>query len=94
VDGEERRYQELEATTVGHDLTKGTSMFRRTRGAVDQVSAAAEPVRSAEVPTLRPVESVGVRLAGGAEAGSDAATSVVGPGAQPAAGPGAQPGAA
>ena len=30
VDGEERRHQELEASSVGHDLTKGTSMFRRT----------------------------------------------------------------
>ena len=30
VDGERKQYQELEASTVGHDLGRGTSMFRRT----------------------------------------------------------------
>jgi single-strand DNA-binding protein len=30
VDGESKQYQELEASTVGHDLALGTSMFRRT----------------------------------------------------------------
>lgn len=29
--GEEKHYQELEASMVGHDLSKGTSMFRRSR---------------------------------------------------------------
>lgn len=65
VDGQERRYQELEATTVGHDLTKGTSMFRRTKAGTDHgsVPAGAEPVHAAQPPTLRPVEPVAARLA-------------------------------
>ncbi len=39
VEGEERRYQELEATSVGHDLTKGTSMFRRAARVVESAQS-------------------------------------------------------
>jgi single-strand DNA-binding protein len=39
VDGETKQYQELEAGSVGHDLTLGTSMFRRTSRAGDAAAA-------------------------------------------------------
>lgn len=57
VEGEERRYQELEATVVGHDLTKGTSMFRRTTRSAQPDSPApqADPGLAPQAPILRPV---------------------------------------
>ena len=42
VDGERKQYQELEASTVGHDLARGTSMFRRTTRVGEQVGERAD----------------------------------------------------
>lgn len=74
VDGEHKQYQELEASTVGHDLALGTSMFHRsahagghsTRERPDQASSVTTlhdaPPASAgdlEVPAREPDGSVG-----------------------------------
>ena len=40
VDGENKHYQELEASAVGHDLGRGTSMFRRTSRSGEQTTGA------------------------------------------------------
>lgn len=73
VDGENKQYQELEASTVGHDLALGTSMFRRTSRAggqatgerADQASSVTKlhdeqpaPAGEPELPARSPEESV------------------------------------
>jgi single-strand DNA-binding protein len=62
VEGEERRYQELEASSVGHDLTKGTSMFRRTHRSTES-----GPVES----TQQQAATAGSAASEGAEPSAD-----------------------
>ena len=86
ADGEDRRYQELEATTVGHDLTKGTSMFARTKAS--QIEMGTRSPQPGTTARTRPT-AVGV-----APEGSVTSDDLRPLGAGEGAGPSAQPAAA
>lgn len=76
-DGQRHTVVEIDAAAVGHDLTRGTSAFRRVTRARPELTAPQQPWEKGQ-------ERAGAQaVAGSAAAGSDIAGCPVGPSADP-----------